>query len=442
MKNTLSILFTFTVLMACASTPREDPGNKATKHKKTNIIFIMADDLGYETIGANGGTSYQTPYIDKMAQEGIRFTNAHSQPLCSPTRVQIMTGKYNYHNYKAFGIMDSTEVTFAHLLKDAGYVTGISGKWQLLGNDMQQRLAEQRGAYPQEMGFDKYFVWHVETKNLDSRYKDPVIYTEEGNKTFTDKYGPDMFLEWSKDFINENKDSTFFLYYPMVLVHDPFQITPKNGQFANSKSNDKSNTEYFGEMVNYMDYIVGEVIKTVKEAGISENTLIVFTGDNGTSVEVVSDWNGQQVRGDKGSSRTWGTHVPMIAYWEGNIKANQLSDNLIDFSDVLPTLMDVAEEDIPKNFHTDGISFYNQLLSKENTNKRESIFGYYYPKWGRFINAEWVQDGKWKLYESGEFFDLTNDSGEENPLQDQSLNEEAKLAKQKLQGELKKYHHQ
>ena len=142
--------------------------------RSPNIILIMADDLGYETLGINGSDDYQTPNLDKLAKEGMNFTQTYSMPLCTPSRVQIMTGKYNFRNYIGFGLLKPEEPTFAHYLKQSGYNTFVAGKWQLYGNAGQHELAGgQIGTLPESAGFDEYFLWQVQA--LGSRYKDPMI---------------------------------------------------------------------------------------------------------------------------------------------------------------------------------------------------------------------------------------------------------------------------
>lgn len=409
---------------------------KTVSERKPNIIFILADDLGYETLEVNGGSSYKTPQLNKMAQSGMRFTNCLATPLCTPSRVQLMTGKYNFRNYKGFGILDPSEITFGHLLKQAGYVTGITGKWQLLGSPQQQKLAGQKGTYPKNAGFDKYFLWQVETFNSPApRYKNPIIYTSEGNKSFPGKYGPDLFAEFAKKFIEQNRDTFFFLYYPMVLTHDPFQPTPDSKDFASDPKN-TSDPAYFGEMVEYMDRKVGEIIKKVQEEGLSRQTLIIFSGDNGTSTKIISTLNGKEVRGAKGYPTVYGTHVPLIASWEGVIKPGQVNHNLIDFTDMLPTFLETAKKNIPYNFHTDGNSFYNQLINEKNAKKRKWVFCSYAPNWGSFKSYTWIQNERWKLYQTGEFYDLRQDPEEKHPLADANLTPKATNAKEKLKQEM------
>ena len=208
------------------------------QHEKTidrqpNIILIMADDLGYETIGAYGSKMYQTPNLDKMAREGMMFSHCYAMPLCTPSRVQLMTGKYNFRNYIGFGLLDPAERTFGHLMQDAGYKTCVVGKWQLLGNKRQQELASGRiGSWPKKAGFDEYCLWQIDT--LGSRYKHPVLsISSEGTRKFEGGYGPDVFVEYIENFIEANSDKPFFLYYPMVITHDPFVPTPNHPDYGN-----------------------------------------------------------------------------------------------------------------------------------------------------------------------------------------------------------------
>ena len=406
------------------------------QNKQPNIILIMADDLGYETIEANGGRSYATPGINRMAKEGMRFTNAHSTPLCSPSRIQLMTGKYNHRNYPGFGIIDTTEITFGHLLKAAGYRTGIAGKWQLYGNDIQQNLVGHRGSLPQEMGFDDYFLWNVDYTNREWRYKNPTIYSNNGKKIYPGKYGPDLFFNWCKDFISSNKQSPFFLYYPMVLTHDPFQPTPGHVDYKGSIPASKGDTVYFRSMVQYMDSIVDQLIQHVRKEGIAEETIIIFTGDNGTKNSIVSNFNGTKFRGGKGSTKVAGTHVPFVVLWDGRIKANSINHNLVDFTDLLPTMMDVVGAKIPKDFKTDGISLYGQLLNKNHTKVRDAIFCYYDPKWGNVKKSVWIHNKEWKLYETGEYYNILKDPLELKPILDHSLTKKEQLIKQNLKRDM------
>ena len=178
--------------------------------RRPNVILIMADDLGYETIGANGGTSYPTPNLDRLAAGGMRFTHCYVQPLCTPTRVQLMTGRYNVRNYVNFGQMDPQAVTFGNRFKEAGYLTCVAGKWQL-GQDPQ---------LPKKFGFDEHCLWQHTRR--PPRYVNPGLEINGVAKDFGQgEYGPDLVNEYAIDFIKRHRERPFFLYYPMILTHGP-----------------------------------------------------------------------------------------------------------------------------------------------------------------------------------------------------------------------------
>ncbi|AWW30880.1 arylsulfatase [Echinicola strongylocentroti] len=392
-----------------------------------NIILIMADDLGYETLGVNGGQSYQTPNLDKMAQDGMNFTQCYATPLCTTSRVQLMTGKYNFRNYIGFGLLDPKEKTFAHYLKESGYSTLIAGKWQLYGNAHQQELAGGKvGTTPEMAGFDDYCLWQI--KQLGSRYKAPLITSPRKTFAYKGAFGPDIFTNYITDFIEENTDEPFFVYYPMVLTHDPFVPTPDDPDFgdfdAASKVNDPA---YFGQMVNYMDKLIGRIWSKVDSLGIAEDTLIIFIGDNGTDNDIISLVDNKSFQGDKGQPTIAGTHVPMIAYWKGHIDEGKVNENLVDFTDFLPTLMEAAQvkqEDAP----TDGISFYPQLINQVSKT-RKWVFCHYDPHWGKFKKSRYVHDERLMLYDDGRIFNLINDPLEMSTTQEDALNQ---LDKKKL----------
>lgn len=398
----------------------------------------MADDLGYETLGIYGGSSYKTPNLDQLANDGMRFDHCYSTPLCTPSRVQIMTGKYNFRNYIGFGLLDPNAKTFGHYLKDEGYSTFIGGKWQLLGNEHQQKLAGGKvGTTPEKAGFDDFCLWQIDQRG--SRYKDPLLSTNTGVIKIEDKFGPDIFVDYIEEFMDDNKEGPMFIYYPMVLTHDPFVPTPENPDFdafeATAKVND---TLYFGEMVQYMDKLVGRIMQKVETLGIEDNTLLLFVGDNGTDRDIVSMVNGTLLKGHKGYPTDAGTHVPLIARWKGKIKKGSINDNLIDFTDFLPTFVEVATAKELDHTQTDGVSFYPQLVGKSQVT-RDWIFCHYEPNWGNFNPRRYVQNKRWKLYENGELYDLENDILEQNPLDTGIQNEEVQTIVKQFQEVLSRY---
>ena len=415
------VLFLFFVFVSCETTSQQ-----SAEPTRPNIILIMADDLGFETLGSNGSTDYQTPELDKITSQGMRFTHAYAQPLCTPTRVQLMTGKYNFRNYVGFGILDPEEVTFGNLLKESGYATCIVGKWQLYGNKRQRELFQRTGSLPGPTGFDESCLWQVKER-YGGRFKDPYLEINgDSVQHFKGKYGPDMFVEFAQDFIHRKKDQPFFIYYPMALTHDPFQPSPDHPDYASYQSGTKLNdSTYFRDNLTYMDKLIGQLNKSLEKEGIAENTLLLFIGDNGTDRDVVSSFDGKRIRGNKGYSTDAGTHVPMIASWPGTIKPNQVNDQLIDLTDFIPTIMEAAETPIPETFLADGLSFYSSLIG-EKAEVRDWVFCHYAPQWGKFKDVRFVHNGEWKLYEDGRIFHISNDLEEEIPIDSSTLTESTK----------------
>ena len=407
------ILFVFVFLCyACSTHSAKDDQVEVAK---PNIILIMADDLGMETLESYGGESYQTPFLNQLAATGMQFNQCYSTPLCTPSRVQIMTGKYNFRNYFAFGMLDSNERTFAHALQDAGYKTCITGKWQLYGNQRQQELAGGRtGTLPLAAGFDTYRLWQV--KDRGWRYKSPTLETySDGLQTFDEAYGPDKFVEFIETFMTENRDQPFLVYFPMCLVHDPFLPSPDNPQFATYRPEQQVNdTTYFKDMMHYMDKTIGRLVNKVDELGLRENTVIIFTGDNGTDRKVISSWNGQRIQGRKGYTVKAGTHVPLIVNWPGTVAPSQNSQ-LIDFTDFYPTLLDLAGIEPATTKQLDGLSFHAQLMG-ENLPSRAWVYGHYAPNWGNFPSRTYVHNTEWKLYDDGAIYHIASDPEEQNKL--------------------------
>ena len=305
MKRTLNrrdFLKTAAIGAAAAAMPAGLTGAEAAGKTPTNIILFMADDLGYECIGANGGQSYKTPVLDEMARTGIRFEHCYSQPLCTPSRVKIMTGVYNVRNYVKFGVLDRKATTFAHLLKKAGYATCAVGKWQ---------LGKQPDS-PKHFGFDESCLWH-HTRRV-SRYPNPGVEVNGKSVDYTTgQYGPDVVSDFACDFIERNKAKPFLVYYPMILTHCPFEPTPDSADWdpkSKGSRTYKGDAKYFGDMVTYMDKVIGRITAKLDRLGLRDNTLILFTGDNGTDKPVISMMSGRKVAGSKGSMTDGGTRFP------------------------------------------------------------------------------------------------------------------------------------
>jgi arylsulfatase A len=393
--------------------------------ERANLIVIMADDLGFECLSANGGLSYETPHLDRLAATGVRFTNAHAQPLCTPTRVQVMTGQYNVRNYVGFGQLKRDEITFGNLLRDAGYATAIAGKWQL------GRVAE----LPKQFGFDEHVLW--QHTRFAPRYPNPGLEVQSEPRDYTNgEYGPDLINAFALDFITKqakDKSKPFLLYYPMILPHFPHQATPDSAAWDPKVrgENKARNPAYFVDMVRYMDKMVGNVVAKLEELELRDNTLVLFVGDNGTNVDLRSRMHGYNVRGGKRFTTVRGTHVPMIANWPGRIMPSVCGD-LVDTTDFLPTLCEAAGVIPVVALPRDGRSFLPQLFGKKG-NPREWIYCWYSPR-GEPLQV-FAYDKKFKLYRTGALFDYRDD-----PLERRALARDARpVVRSKLRAALKKY---
>ncbi len=393
-------------------------GQVNNEDRKPNIILIMADDMGYECLSANGSLSYNTPVLDKLSHEGIKFNYAIAQPLCTPSRVKIMTGKYNYRNYKAFGYLDENEKTFGNLLKDAGYATCVVGKWQLngVGTKFESDSAELLKR-PYYFGFDEYVLWNF-IGSSGSRYADPKLY-ENGKRLegLEDAYGPDIVSDYAIDFIERNKDRPFFLYYPMLLVHEPFVPTPDSKEWAERSLRLRGNNGFFKDMVEYTDKVVNKITMKIEALGLSNNTILIFTGDNGTNYKIFTRTIKGAFRGGKGTMPDAGTHVPMIVLNPSKLKKGFEYNELMEFSDFLPTFAELSGQPIHKG--TDGKSFAS-LINGQNQKVRETVFVDYDPLKGWGGTERWygrfVRNKKYKLYNDGRFYNLQDDDLEKKPI--------------------------
>ena len=380
----------------------------------------MADDLGYETIGANGGSSYRTPEIDRMASEGMRFEHCYAQPLCTPSRVQLMTGIYNVRNYVRFGLLDTTQITFGHLFQKAGYATAVIGKWQLGKNPES----------PKKAGFDNHSLWQVtqgraDSLGRDTRFSKPVLEIDGTSKTFHENdYGPEIVSDYGLEFIERShlNGRPFLLYYPMILTHCPFSPTPNSPEWKKDKTavmSYKGEVAYFKDMVFQMDEIVGKINRKLKHLGIDKNTMVIFTGDNGTDEPVISAMNGRQIAGAKGKSTDAGTRVPLIVKWPKSIPLNSTNNDLIDFSDFLPTIAEAANIDTT-SLDLDGRSFLPQLKG-ENGNPRKWIYSWYSREGNSEKARVFARNHRFKLYSTGEFYEIPKDYEEQRPLDTSNL---------------------
>ena len=403
--------------------------------ERPNIVVIMADDMGYENLSCHGSEIYSTPHLDKLAASGMRFENAHSQPICTPSRVQIMTGIYNNRNYVEFGVLDPEEITFGNLLQDAGYHTCIAGKWQL------------KGGYEgvKNFGFDRHCLWQLNRR--PSRYPNPGLEIDGEEKDFKDgEFGPHLVTDYICEFIDEKKDSDqpFFVYYPMIAPHWPFVPTPGSEDWDPAMWRDKKNEpggyrdqKYWDLMVTLTDDMVGKLVDHLEKAGLRENTLVIFTCDNGTYTGVKSPFQGMVYPGGKGTTKDNGTHVPFIVSWPGSIAAGEVREELVDLSDVLPTIVGLGGGEVPSG--VDGHNLLPLLKGEEGYQPREFIYCWYERNGVREKASQHVRNQRYKLYANGKFFDTQVDLFEEKDLAAEGVPEELSSVHSRMKSALAKH---
>jgi len=429
----------------------EKVSTKTATEDPPNILFVLVDDLGKEWISSYGAEDIVTPNIDALATSGMQFNNVYSMPQCTPTRVSLLTGQYpfrhgwvNHWDVPRWGggahFDENLNPSLVKELQRAGYKTCVAGKWQIDDFRVEPDAMAKNG-------FDEFCMWtgyEAGIKASAERYQDPYIYTKSGSKTYEGSFGPDVFRDFIIDFMTEKKEEPFFVYYPMVLTHTPFVNTP-----------DESAEDDLGKhkaMVRYTDKIVGELVNTLKKNDLLENTIVVFTTDNGTATSITGSYRGQMIKGGKTSTTETGIAEPFIVSWPGHIESNIESNALIDFTDILPTFLDIAGVGSkvkwsPENatHEIDGKSFKNVLLNNSEKSEREWIVGM-----GGGNNARLTDKGvenqytyrdrvirneQYKLYigsnkEPEKFFDLKNDPYERRNIID-SL--ETSVAKENLE---------
>lgn len=402
--------------------------------EKRNVLLIMADDSAVDNYGCYGSTFFKTPRLDQLAQSGAKFNHCYSEPVCTPSRVKLMTGRDGIRNYVAFGTLDKSETTFGTMMKNAGYATAVAGKWQLHGGP--------NGSLAPECGFDTYCLWNYPGAT-GSRFWNPTI-MRDGKllPTTGDDYGPDLFTDFLIEFMEKNKERPFFAYYPMALVHSPFVPTPdsenidKNGK---GKQRGKS-LQHFRDMTLYADKCVGRLVDALDKNGLREKTVVIYTTDNGTGRGLTYPFGDEQRTGEKAYATDGGSHVPLIVNCPGTVPAGTVTDDLVDFSDIMPTIAEITGASLPE-VKIDGRSFWPQCLGKRGT-PRQWIFQYYYPKYApaakkhgqgiRGLEIAWAQNQHYKLYRDGTLYAVT-DRREKEPIEAGKGGQEAEKARALLQ---------
>lgn len=413
-----------------------------TTNTRPNVVVFLVDDLGYECLGANGSATFQTPSVDRLAKNGVRFEQAYVQPNCTPTRVALPTGKVNKRNYVHFGILEESQRTFGNLFRDAGYSTCVVGKWQL-GGSIDDRT-------PSHFGFDEHCLYHIkgvpkqrktQKEAYSSRYVNPGLVINGEGKLYDDnQYAPDICNEFAIDYILRHRDRPFLLFYPMMLTHAPFDPTPDSSDYPGKGGPVRTNAQHYQDMVAYNDKLIGKFISKLDELDLTKRTLILFLGDNGTPGGMVSQMtDGEVVDASKGKTTRAGMHVPLVASWPGTIVPNQVSGDLIDSTDILPTICEAAGIDIPTDWIVDGRSFLPQTRGEKGS-PRPFIYSWFNPimaKWDETIEMAFTND--FKLYGTGEFYDWRVDPSERKPLDPSHLDAATKAEWTKLRSAIDSY---
>jgi arylsulfatase A-like enzyme len=401
---------------------------QAQSSPKPNIVFILADDLGYGDLGCYGQTRLATPNIDRLAKEGIRFTQAYSgATVCAPSRCSLMTGLHGGHarvrgNRNPEVPLGPGDVTIPEVLKRAGYRTALFGKWGL-------GFTGTPGV-PNKKGFDEFFGFHTQlqahTYYPHQLYENQTDFTIAANfGTKARKYAPDLFTERAMKFLDQKRENPFFLYLPYTLPHANNELgrdtgdgmeVPDLGEFA--AKDWPSPEKGFAAMMARLDRDVGRVLDKLKETGADSNTLVIFTSDNGPHQEGGHSSkffsSSGPLRGIKRDLYEGGIRVPFLAQLPGVTKAGSTSDQPIAFWDVLPTLAEVAGGSAPSGL--DGSSFVPAL--RGGSLKPDRLFYWEFHE-GGFNRA--VRFGDWKAIQFGpdgpiELYDLKTDAGEKNDV--------------------------
>jgi arylsulfatase A len=349
------------------------PGVSCAAETRPNLVVILADDLGIECLTTYGGKSHATPNIDKLRAQGMRFSHCFSNPFCSPSRASLLTGRYPFKNglkevlhskRQEDTYLSPEQPSFPRQLKSAGYATAIAGKWHVSLLHKHNTITE--------FGFDEYQVWQIFDDEGNKRRR---FWTPHLNRNGTliadeikNRYGPDLDMEFLLDFVRRNAEEKkpFLAYLTTCLPHYPWEPTPdsKERGYVSPNTEHKGDPKYFPEMVAYLDKQVGQILNTLDELGIARNTVVMFLADNGTDQNLTNLWgDGKRIQGGKGTMTDRGTRVPLIVRWPGRIKEGSNRDDLIDFSDIFPTLCEIAGAPLPKD-KLHGRSFLPQLLGE------------------------------------------------------------------------------
>ena len=370
----------------------------ASSERKPNFIIFFTDDQGYNDVGCFGSPFIRTPNFDRMAREGMKFTNFYAQPVCGPSRAALMTGCYpirigepgNKKNQHT--VLHPEEITIAEVLKGAGYATGMVGKWHLAGGRTNKY---DPNLMPNAQGFDYFFGTPLHngfTRTVEAKsFKTQLMRNGQILKDALDQEGMDSltgaYTEEAVEFIRRNKDQPFFLYLAHNMPHVPLG--------ASKAFRGRSRRGLFGDVIEELDWSAGQILKTLKELNLDDNTLIVFTSDNGPWIEDhLGDYGGSAapLRGWKMSAWEGGPRVPCIMRWPGRIPAGRVCHEIATTMDLLPTFAGLAGAKLREDRVIDGRDIFSLMSAEPNAKSPHEAFYFY-----NYLRLNAVRSGKWKL---------------------------------------------
>ncbi|MGE0755421.1 MAG: sulfatase-like hydrolase/transferase [Pirellulaceae bacterium] len=429
------------------------PADRAVE--RPNVVVILIDNCGQEWLGCYGSEEGCTPHLDQLARDGLRVENCYTPPVCGPSRIVALTGRYLlrsgmtlHHDaalYGGGGLDPQREWTFARLLREAGYRTAIAGKWQI--NNLYDEPQALR-----DHGFEESLVWPGSIdadrvapaeraqfdeavrqadvaftsqfiSRIESRYWDPVLLRNGVREVHPGKFGPNLLHEFAAEFVRRQEDRPFLLYYPLVLTHGqtftaPVVATPLN------RDPDRDHHAMYADMVRYADRLIGELMHVLERAGQRERTVVFIATDNGTEKSLAGRRDGRPVTGGLYQLSEAGGNVGLVVHGPGRVRPGTVLP-LADFSDLLPTIAALAGVSLPRDRVFDGVSFARALSTGRTEGLRTWIFNQY--------GADRVvRDERFKLYADGRLFDVRADRGESHPLDD-AADPEPRAARRRLQ---------
>ena len=413
---------------------------RAAAPERPNVIFILADDLGWTDLGCQGSAYYETPHLDRLAAEGLRFTHGYTAgPNCQPTRAALMSGQYGPRTgiYTVGGTnrfdtsarplapvenvtkLAPAKVTVAEAVRAAGYRTGMFGKWHL-GEDPEH--------HPSAQGFDEAIV------SMGTHYG---FKTNPKAETQPNEYLADFLTDRAVDFLERHRDEPFFLYLPHFGVHSPYQAKPEwKAHFQDKPAAGGHHDPTYAAMIASVDESVGRILKTLDELGLAEKTLVIFSSDNGgvggyerAGVRKAGDvTDNAPLRGGKGMLYEGGVRVPYLFRWKGVIPPGQTCDTPIHSVDLFPTLLELTGATPPKDQPLDGVSYLGLLQSGGKGSLSRDALYWHFPgylgagadSW-RTLPVAAVRQGDWKLLEfmedrRAELYNLRDDPGQQTDL--------------------------